>query len=173
MQRIPQDLRVQVDISPGPPLRLTFYRLLALPPGDARSLIALCSRDVLSTRSAEEAGHYLRARSVLPMWLGLAARAKWQNLRLFLTLPSRVIQRVTGAFRDTKPCESGSAHVVVLVTAQIRRQLIFCGSSMGTRGSPQHRRARSAVDTICVLLKGTGAGQAPSSRGPVYMTATS
>lgn len=62
MQRIPQDLRVQVDISPGPPLRLTFYRLLALPPGDARSLIALCSRDVLSTRSAEEAGDYLRAR---------------------------------------------------------------------------------------------------------------
>lgn len=85
MQRIPQDLRVQVDISPGPPLRLTFYRLLALPPGDARSLIALCSRDVLSTRSAEEAGHYLRARLApfFPCGLVCPRVREDKNLRLF------------------------------------------------------------------------------------------
>lgn len=43
-----------MDISPLGPSRLpmlAFYRLLALRPGNARSLIALCTRDVLFTRS--------------------------------------------------------------------------------------------------------------------------
>lgn len=91
-QRIPQDLRVQVDFSPHSPPIVMFYRLLALPPGDARSLIALCPRDVLSTRSAEEAGHYLRALGcLLPMWLGLARACEKGKPAAFLTLPSRVV----------------------------------------------------------------------------------
>lgn len=95
-----------MDISPDSPLRLAFYRLLALPSGDARSLIALCPRDVLSTRSAEEAGHYLRACAWLTSshvaWFGRACEKA--RPASFFTFPSRVIRRGTGAFRDTKSC---------------------------------------------------------------------
>lgn len=101
-----------MDVSPDSPLRLTFYRLLALPSGDARSLIALCPRDVLSTRSAEEAGHYLRARLAHFFPCGLV----WPRMREGKTC---VFFHVAGPCRPV-PFEtqsllgmSGSAHVVL------------------------------------------------------------
>lgn len=115
------------------------------------------------------------ARAWLPssMWLGLAARDRWQKAAAFLTLPSRVIRRGTSTFQDTKPCEmSGSAHVVVMVTARIRRQLKFCDSSMGTRESRNiGMEVQPSAPSAC-FSEGTDTGQAPSSHKLVYMTAT-
>lgn len=79
-----------MDVSPlflAPSPMLAFYRLLVLRSGNAGSLAALCSRDVLSTRSRVRAGRLLAA----PHVAGFDRPARKQNSRHVFSPPSRLI----------------------------------------------------------------------------------
>lgn len=99
--RIPQDFWVRDSewtlALLAPPSRLPlaikssrFCRLLVLRPGNARSLIALCTRDVLFTRSTVVGSWSPTCRSAsrslkcsFSMWLGLTASAGKHKLAAF------------------------------------------------------------------------------------------